>query len=116
MSEWKAPDADAEYWEETHREFDAAMMEAGAVLLARGSRSHNVSVNAELVDDGDTKLYMEDIQEYFGCGRTSAYKILKELPSKRVGGRVFVYKRDLKKYLDERNGIYTGDKYRRRKR
>ena len=94
-------------------EWDELMLETGAALLASSARSRNITVNAESSDkpNSDDKLFVDDIRDYFGCGRTSAYKILKVLPSKKVGGRVFVYRRDLEAYMREHGGIYTGEKY-----
>ena len=97
-------------------EWDELMLETGAALLASSARSRNITVNAESSDkpNSDDKLFVDDIRDYFGCGRTSAYKILKVLPSKKVGGRVFVYRRDLEAYMREHGGIYTGEKYKLR--
>ena len=83
-------------------EYEAAMLEIGALGLKVGAGGRRVDIT--VTGGSDEKLFVEDICREYGCGKNKAYKILEEVPSHRDGRRVFVYRSDLEQYVDEHGG------------
>ena len=83
-------------------EYEAAMLEIGALSLKAGAGGRRIDIT--VTGRSDEKLFVEDICREYDCGKNKAYKILEEVPSHRDGRRVFVYRSDLEQYVDEHGG------------